>query len=377
MAEDVETLIDLEDLRQGVHVKIKKYDNWAARDSIEVNWDGEAHLPPFPVGTSPESEIVVPMNTRFLLDAYGPTTTGNKPTVVKYDVLRGKRRFASHEASIFVNLSAPGPVNPDRPNPVNPLLREVTVRGGGVDPVDNVLRVEDRELDATAEVAIYTPYLLGERMWLFWGSLPYPVAFYDPDPSNPPPSNIVTFLIPWEEIAKEPGSVAVKVYYKVGYIAGGNTEDSLPQSVDVTAAIPIKLGDPTFPDAGQTSGGRPILNCSSFIGPDQHVRVRFPGNNPLVVGGESVTITFQAHSNFAGTNPVGMPWTRTFNITAAEAKDGFERLVEPYADHIEPVGSYGSVRVTYVATTTGGDIPGEAHIWASSTNSGGTCPINP
>lgn len=214
-------------------------------------------------------------------------------------------------------------------------------------------------------------------MWLYWGSLPDPVAFYDPDPSSPPPSDIVTFPVPWAEIAKEPGSTDVKVYYKVGYIAGGNTEDSRPQLVDVTAAIPIKLGDPTFPDAGRTSGGRPILNCSSFIGPDQHVRVRFPGNNPLVVGGESVTITFQAHSNFAGTNPVGIPWIRTFNITAAEARDGFERQVEPFLEHIEPVGPYGSVRVSYVANTAGGPIPGEAHIWASNGDSGGACPINP
>jgi hypothetical protein len=371
LAEDAETLIDFEDAAMGIQLTIARYDNWQPGDNIEVNWGGVTFTEP--VGVLPDNPIVltVPWGT-VLKPAYGAGTAGPKATAVSYEILRGSKRFTSDVLDINVDLSVPGPTNPD-PDPVNPALGVVTVKGGGPNAADNVLNADDVGLDATATVVIYAPFALGERMNLYWGSLPTPVAIYDPDPNNDNPGDIITFTVPWAEIAKEPGKTDLPVFYSLSFIAGGNTQRSPAQLVNVTGALPITFAPPEFPDAGETTGGLPILNCSSFIGPDHHVRVQIPGNPGILVGGESVVTEWQGYDDFAGTNPVGTPWTETRTITSEEAREGFELVVEPYDDHIEVVGPYGSVRVTYTATVAGNIASGTAHIWASSTTPGGTC----
>lgn len=377
LAEDAQTLIDLEDVRNpGVQATVARYTNWLDIDIIEVDWGGFKFTQS--VGAAPQDPILIPVPYDTVLKpAYGAGTKGPKSTIIKYDVLRGTRRFSSDTLTINVDLSVPGPTNPDEPDPINPNLSRVTVRGTGTKPTDNVLNVDDIGLPATASVQIYDPFAVGERMSLYWGSLPDPVDTYDPNPANDTAGKIITFDIPWTSIEKEPGKKDLPVYYALTFIAGGNSQRSPDQLVDVTGALPIQFATPGFPDAGQTSGGRPILNCNSFIGPDHHVRLVIPGNNPLLSGGESVTVTWQAYSDLPGTVVAGTPWTDTRSVTAAEARDGYELLVEPYADHIEPVGPYGSVRVTYTANVGGSPVSGNGYIWASSSSSGGACVITP
>jgi hypothetical protein len=370
LAEDTETLIDFEDAVSGVQVLIARYQHWQDIDNIEVNWGGLQFTAP--VGTAPEDPIVLPVPwSTVLKPAYG-AGPGAVPTAVSYNVMRGSKRFPSDILNINVDLSLPGPPNPG-PDPVNPALVAVTVRGGGANAADNELNVDDVGLPATATVVIYDPFAKGERMNLYWGSVPTPVAVYDPDPANDTAGDTITFTIPWTEIAKEPGITDLPVFYSLSFIAGGNTQRSPAQLVDVTGALPITFAPPEFPDAATSSGGRPILNCGSFIGNDHHVRVQIPGNPGLLVGGESVVTEWQAYDDFSGNNQVGTVWTETRTITADEAQDGFELLVEPYDDHIEPVGPYGSVRVTYTATVAGGPVSGTTLIWASSTSAGGAC----
>lgn len=370
LAEDSEQLIDLDDVRSpGVQVLIELYDNWESKDVVEVNWGGEKFL--HPVGTTPEDLIVIPVPWTVLQLAYG-VNTGPTPTSVSYEVIRLSKRFASGSLPINVDLSLAGPVNPD-PDPVNPALVAVTVKGGSGNSADNVLADEDKGMDATAEVELYTPLGTGERMTLCWGSPDAEVATYDPNPANDTPGKTITFTIEWADIAKAPGQSSLPVFYTLGKIAGGNIQHSLPQTVDVTGALPITFAEPTFPDAAETSGGQPILNCSSYIGDDHHVRVKIPANPAFLNEGDTVTITWQAYDDFDGTNAIGLQWKKDWLLTADEAENGFEVIVEPYAAHIETVGSYGSVRVTYSATINGNPGEGKAHIWASSTRPSGPC----
>ncbi|WP_122663888.1 hypothetical protein [Pseudomonas viridiflava] len=374
LAEDAETLIDLDDVRDpGVEVTVALYTNWLSMDTIEVDWGGFTIT--YPVGIAPQDPIRIPAPYATLKAAYGAGTTGPKSTVIKYDVRRGSKSFPSAPLTINVDLSVPGP-DPVGPDPINPNLKLVTVRGGGTSAADNVLNADDTGLAATAAVEIYEPHATGERMSLYWGSLSAPVAIYDPLDADPV-GKIVTFSIPWTEIEKEPGKTDLPVFYSLTYIAGGNSQRSGNQLVDVTGALPIQFATPEFPDAGTTSAGRPILNCSSFIAPDHHVLVEIPGNNPLLVGGEQVVVTWQAYSDLAGTIVAGTPWTDSRTVSPTEARDGYELHVEPYADHIEPVGAYGAVRVTYNATVGGNPVSGSAYIWASSTSAGGTCVLTP
>lgn len=371
LAEDAETLIDMEDVRStsGVEVTVPRYNHWQPQDLIEVDWGGFTFN--HAVGTAPENPMIIPVPWKEALQpAYG-TGPGVKPTDVSYSVLRGSKRFDSDVITINVDLSLAGPINPD-PDPVNPDLVAVTVRGTGASPADNELNADDVGLPATATVPLYDPIGADEQMKLYWGNLSEPVATYEPQTTENP-GDTITFNIAWDDIAKEPGQTDLPVFYTLGKITGGNLQHSVSQAVDVTGALPITFGEPTFPDANETTGGTPILNCNSYIGDDHHVRVLIPGNSPLLVGGESVEVTWQGFSDFDGTTAAGDPWTDTRTITPEEAKNGYELLVTPYEDHIEPVGPYGSVRVKYEATVAGDLIVGTAHIWASSTSSAGAC----
>ncbi len=165
LAEDAQRLIDLEDVfRVGVDVLIPPYSPWSRTDQIEVDWGGVKRAL-FPVPAAPTAEFSIPISYLDVLKpAYLPGTPREKPTAVTYELVRGGQRVPATPINILVDLSYVGPPNPDEPDEENRDLPLVTVLGGGPNPVDNVLRVEDIGLSATIEVDIYTPYELGERM---------------------------------------------------------------------------------------------------------------------------------------------------------------------------------------------------------------------
>lgn len=372
---DLETpkLIDREDVLAGVDVTVKLYTNWLPIDKIGMVW-GDVSRDDYRVGQNPSDPIVVPMPHEVIRSAYDAVAgTGEKSTVVKYSVWRGNREFPSEENTIFVDLSYVGPINPTDPEIVNPTLTKLDVYGGGVTPVLNTLRIDDIGLEATASFVIPADYDDVGLIKVYWGDLPDPVATTTviPDEGDP-----VSFGIAWADIEKVPG-ILVPVYYTIS--AGptdNNPQKSEPTLVDVRAAVPIRLGTPTFPDVSQDGGGDPILNCYSFIGPDQHVKVTVPENTTLLKAGDPMTITWQAYDNRlpATLNPVGTAWSLNIpSLTEEQVSDGFTVSVEPFAAHIEPVRRSGSVKVTY----TSGAYTGEVYIKASSVNAGGTCPINP
>lgn len=376
LAEDAEKLIDMDDVRLGrgsVDVLIPPYTPWSSRDQIEVDWGGIKRAL-YPVSTAPVADIRIPISYLDVLKpAYAPGTPREKPTNVTYKLIRGNEEVDATPIGIFVDLSFVGPPNPDEPDEENKDLPEVTVKGGGPTPVDNVLRVEDIGLSATIEVDIYTPYLLGERMWFYWGTLETPVATYDPDPGNPPTGDVVIVTVSWDDIEQVPGGL-VDVYYKIGLISGNNRQKSVATPVDVSAAVPIRLASPQFPSAEVLPGGELLLNCYSFLDDDQHVPVFFPGNPGLLSLGDTVDILWQPYDDFGATNPVPTPWTKNNRpLTQDEIDNGFTENVVPYTDHTEPVGQDGAIKVTYTFISPTGPLVGETVIGASSTKPGGVC----
>lgn len=373
---DDDKVLNLEDVALGEDlVEIKLYPNWLEGDRLELTW-GTSPVKVYHEMTSNQDPIVliVPYST-ILAPAYGPGP-GLVPTAISYDVKRGNRTFGSDVTTIDVDFFVPGPVNPERPKPINPNLPQVTVRGTGPSPTDNVLNLDDADLPVEVTVDLYDPIGAGEQMILYWHSLDHQVGTYTPDPVSDQPGDLYTFTVPWDDIKDLPSSAEVPVFYTVGRVDGtGNVESCVPTLVDVTEALPIFLAELEFPDAGEALDGTPILNCTSFIGPDQHVLVSVPGNSPLLKGGEVLTFSWQCYTNSLGTVPAGPPLETTKTLTAEEATDGFELIFTPFTDYILPVGSRGSVRLTYTSDTTP-VMQGEVFIRASAVNAGGTCPPN-
>jgi len=371
---DLETpkLINREDAA-GVDVTVKLYTHWLNIDKISIDWGGVLRGD-YRLSTNPSDPIVVPMPYEDIRAAYDAMPgTGEKATSVKYSVWRGNREFSSLTNNIVVDLSYVGPVNPTDPEIVNPVLPKLEVLGGGVNPVPDVLRAEDVGLEATASFVIPADFDDVGLIEVYWGDLPAPVATTT---VIPPQGDPISFGIQWSDIEQVPG-ITVPVYYTISAgLNDNNPQRSESTEVDVSAAVPIRLGTPTFPDASLDGGGEPILNCYSFIGADQHVKVRVPENATLLQAGDPMTITWQAYDNRipAALNPVGDPWTMVIPaLTDDQVRNGFTVEVAPFADHIEPVRRAGSVKVTYTSTL----YTGEAYIKASSVNAGGTCPINP
>lgn len=368
-------VLNLQDVLAGENlVEIPLYGNWLEGDQVVLTW-GSSRVKVFHDVTSSQDPMVliVPYKT-ILAPAYGDAA-GKLPTAISYDVIRGNRRFGSAVTTIEVDFFVPGPVNPDRPNPVNPKLPVVTVQGTGSTPTDNVLNEDDANLPVNVTVDLYDPIGQGEQMVLYWSSIDHKVGTYTPDPASDKPGDAYTFTVAWNDIKDLQSSAEVPVFYTVGLVSGeGNIEACTPTLVDVTAALPIILAAPEFPDAFELPNGELILNCASYLGSDQHVNVTIPGNSPLLSGGETLTFSWQCYSNRLGTVPVGSPIITTKTITAAEATNGFTQVFTPFNTHILPVGSNGSVRLSYTSGTTP-PMQGELLIRASNVNAEGVCKV--
>lgn len=376
-------LLDLEDIRSilppalralSIPVHIKRYDDWQSKDTVILTWGGAqpiSHL----LGPIPGDPIVIQVPYSLIEADYGDDT-GVKPTTVSYVVQRGNRMFPAPSETINVNLFVPGPVNPDRPDPINKQLPPVTVKGGSGTSPDNVLTADDIGLDAAVSVKLYDPIGPGERMKLYWNSTDKSVARHLPTPGSE--NTDYVFTVPWADIEAHPSAVPLPVFYTVDLESGeGNKEMCEPTLVDVSAAVTVQLAEPEFPDAGSTLTGDPILNCSSFIGPDQEVAVFIPGNSPHLKGGETLSFTWQCYDKRDGLpgDEAGPPQTWDRMVTSTEVVDGFEFNVGPFAVYILPVDKNGSVRLTYVSDTTP-PLSGEAFIRAAAWDAAGICPIN-
>ncbi|RAU49286.1 MULTISPECIES: hypothetical protein [unclassified Pseudomonas] len=366
-------VLNLDDVLEGEDlVKVALYGNWLEHDLVELTWGtASVHAVHEVLSAENPMTLIVPYPT-ILAPAYG-AAKGPLATDISYVVRRGNKTFPSAKTTIDVDFFVPGPVNPDRPRPVNPNLPRVTVRGTGSTPTDNVLNDDDAGLPVEVTVNLYSPIGTGERMILYWYSQENQVGTFSPVAGTP--GSPYTFTVPWDDIKDLPSGTEVPVHYTVGLISGaGNLEACIPTLVDVSAALPIKLAEPEFPDAGQASDGSPALNCASYIGADQHVVIDVPPN-PLLKGGEELTFTWQCYTDKVGTVPAGTAQTFTKDVSAADASNGFSVQTGKFTDYIVPVGRNGSVRLTYVSDTTP-VMQGSAFIRAGAQNAGGVCPPN-
>lgn len=359
-------------------VEIDPFLNALENDNLVLTW-GNAPTTSSHKITDPNALILINVPYKTMLGpAYG-SATGVVPTTVSYYVARGTKTFDSAPATINVDFFVPGPVNPDRPNPVNTKLPQVTVKGA-VSTVDNVLTKADVGEDVTVALELYDPISPNEEMVLYWGDLTKEVARLSPVVGTA--GDAYEFVLGWDKIKDLPSSTAVPVFYTVGRIRGAgdpapplpNVESCVPTLVDVSDALPIKLANPEFPLAYILPGDIPILNCSTHVGPEQLVRVRIPAN-PNLKGGETLDFTWQCYVDKEGTQTAGAPSTFSKTITAEQVADGFTFDQGPFTEYVLPTGASGSIRVTYRSVTTP-PMQGETLIRATGLGPGGTCEPN-
>jgi hypothetical protein len=346
-------LIDRADARAGVRVVVPApgYDNVRpAKDRIGVVWEGAA-VTPVPVTDFPMA-IFVPWPA---LSAGGATT--QRPVKVRYNVVRGPAVTPSPEIDIEVDFTVAGAdpdpdPDPDGPDPINDKLPLVVVKSRENPSVDNVLGPADKGQDATAHVPS-TPVQKDEVLRLYWGALKPHVAEITVDAQQP--TDPVEFTIPWAKIQEGGYSEKLPVYYATWN--GVNEQESPRTEVDVRIVDVIGLQDVVFPDRYIPPSGPepaiPLINCCSLAW--NGVKVQVPGDAVNFAVGDTLTVGWQAYEDRAGTVPI--PGTdhqfpaETLDADAVE--NGIEVLI-PYANHVEPIVTSGSGRVTYELTKSSG-----------------------
>lgn len=352
-------LIDRRDASAGVRVHVENYTNWKFGDKVEVTW-GTQVLTKYPV-TGSLLDISVPWI--ILKGQYDFTGAAEQSTNVSYRVLRGSVPFAAVPISVNVDLSVVGPDNPDEPGPINQTLGLVEVRGDS--GLLNELTLADAGRDARAKLTLYDSVAPGNEILLHWNGIALDRPFII---TNEQAGDEILILVPWDVISRGGSSntEGLPVYYTVSGENANNDQES-PRTMVVVDVVAVELTAPTFRDLNALGN----LTCQSLYGPLHGVRVHIPPDSEYLRRGTVVTAEWLAYQGYDETTATPIESTLKTEqlpaMTAEQAVNGIDWLVEPYDVHVlptyaGPADPAGRGRIRYSV-----DIKGKS-VWSRETN---------
>ncbi|WP_175651643.1 hypothetical protein [Pseudomonas sp. Marseille-P9899] len=337
--------IDRDDAFLGVVVEIPQFDGGKNGDLIQVKW-GTTALEEYPLGPSPSFPLTVQVPWSVMRDLYDFNTGGAQPVVVSYEVKRGSLSFpgAPLTTEFQVNFEVVGPENPAAPDPVNPSLPAVVVRGESGQ--DNKLIQSDNGNDATAYIPLYDSAKAGDMIWLYWNGVRIP-EFYDVKPGDVP-GDIVEMTIPWAWIEQTGNRTDLPVHYLITDLAEVNHQKSAVTRVEVLVEV-ISFPAPTFPHIYSGVDGLKVLNCSSIRSHNgEHgFFVHIAPDGKYLKAGVEVTldwwVTEWLEDGEGGIVP-NTEFTAQVILDASHEANGVDIFVQPYETRILPA---------YTQTTNG------------------------
>ncbi|HEF4759445.1 TPA: hypothetical protein SAN82_001863 [Pseudomonas putida] len=377
--------LDIEDAIAGIWVHIALYDNWKARDEIEVTWGGTV-LEAFQVGPSPGAELKLQIPAATLQKEYG-NATGNKKTNVSYRVLRGGAPFGGVQAiEVDVNFEFKvGPPRPipdiDWPNPVNPDLDKGTVTSSSGE-VNELVPADEGE-DAVFTFELYGPVNDGETIKFYWAGIHMPEADMTVDGESEGDEITVTVL--WKYILQANNDPDLKMYYRIGSPDSPNEQQSPDRSVNANAVV-------LRPEAAKFNkvNGAGWLTCPSLEGADHAIVVNVPDLSEWLKPGDTVNMKWWALPGRTGEpDPIQGTTLETPVIltddNGAFPVKGFQWRVFPPQTYVLPTyvdenDKDGRGRVTYSFRLNGTPVTSnvlQANVGMHEATQPGTCPIPP
>lgn len=352
-------LIDRRDAFAGVRVHVENYTNWKSGDKVEVAW-GTQVLSKYPVTGS---SLDIPVPWIVLKGQYDFTGAVEQSTNVSYRVLRGSVPFAATPISVNVDLSVVGPDNPDEPGPINQTLGLVEVRGDS--DLLNELTSADVGKDATATLTLYDSVAPGNEILLHWNGIALDNPFII---TTEQAGDEIPIPVPWDVINRGGSSSAggLPVYYTVSGEDANNDQES-PRTMVVVDVVAVELAAPTFPDVNALGN----LTCQSLYGPLRGVRVHIPPDSEHLKRGTVVTTEWLAYQGYDETTATPIESTLKTEqlpaMTAEQAVNGIDWLVEPYNVHLlptyaGPADPAGRGRIRYSVEING------KLVWSRETN---------
>ncbi|WP_254847153.1 hypothetical protein [Pseudomonas fluorescens] len=339
-AYESDLLINREDARGIVSVRVRQYDNLLPGDQCVVEWDG-IRLPATTVNRLPHSVVV----DWSVLIAKGANLRRIINLPVRYFILRAGDTVGPGVRSplklVTVDMTIAGQENPQAPALLNRQLALVNIQGA-VSATPNRLDSRDANKPVRASFALFDNPLVGERALLYWPGQAAPVATYLVKAGDVG-GRVVDFdnLIPWSVVQAGGSNATTLVNYQTDN--GVNQQLSPDQTVFVSLAPPINYPRPSFPQSLQHPNR--ILNCNTKPPIWQVVEVLIDPSPQVLQPNDVIVLSLQGFRNYPdrnpipstadtfefkwGTGPDGKPNTvYRFQITAAE----YETLIRPLSD---------------------------------------------
>ncbi|WP_282413400.1 hypothetical protein [Pseudomonas sp. PS01299] len=303
---------------------------------------------------------------------------GVKTVAARYQIKRGSTYYPPTPISkdVLVDLRKPGlPIDPENPDPTNPILALVTVQGDSGGLV-NTLREADKDGDVTVTVNTYADAKENDTVQLeYAGQL---VSEADGGlvtiPNTIPTS--LEWKVKWDVIAAAGnGDPTHPMAYVIGHSLNDNVDISKPRNVDVEIQVDT-VPDPAFLhlDPNYTDW----LNCKALrLDPIKGVvvEVHVPGGE-LALANQELIFTYQGYIDAEGaTIKPGTLEEVPYTPTDQEAADGFIVKI-PYAPLLATFNAWGGVG--YTAVINGRDVPSKEHlvkVYLVNPGDGGTCPL--
>lgn len=271
------------DIAAGIEILIPPLVSFEHGDLVIATWGGYT-LPSRQIGTSPDFPLRIPVPNAALRHAYPEDETGVVSTTISYAVWRGVNHWpAINDLVIDVDFSTIGPTNPDWPDPVNPVLPELTVT-----PVsgneNEIIGEPNFDEDATVTFDVFAGAVVGDLVQVYWNAEPlgteYAITAADT------PGKTLSFAVPWATILSAGDSLQLPVHYTIRGDGGRNAVSSLPRLVKVLV-VPIVLAPPNHP---QTSPPQHFINCTVVSMDRGRLRVEVPGDAQYITDGVEVTV---------------------------------------------------------------------------------------
>lgn len=337
-AYESDLLINREDARRIVSVRVRQYDNRLAGDQCVVEWDG-IKLPAVPVTALP---LTVTVEWSVLI-AKGADLRRIIDLPVRYYILRAGNTVGPGVGSpvkrVTVDMTVAGQENPQAPALLNRQLALVNIHGA-ISPVPNRLDYRDADQPVRASFTLFDKPMPGELAVLSWPGQAAPVATYRVK-SGDVGGRVVDFdnLIPWSVIQSAGSNATTLVNYQTDN--GVNQQLSPDQTVFVSLAPLIKYEKPTFPQSLQHPNK--FINCTTkpplWLGIEVLVTL-------LLQAGDQVRMTWQGYEHYPDRNPI--PSTaKTFIYEWAAGDTSHSFWVRDYENLIKPLKDYAGAAARY------------------------------
>ncbi|MHC8333242.1 hypothetical protein [Pseudomonas sp. LB3P25] len=363
-------LVDLNDVRAGVTVRVARPTNALNTDSVSLKWGDEAAED---LTFNALNELIFTIPWAKLQNEYFPKQTGTVyelPVLVKADLMRGGSSISSSQTTVNTDYSVVGnpyPVDPViPPGEFNPELKTLIVRGQP--PVlDNTLGPQDVNQEATIFIDIspesggtWPDPEPGDQVTVkYRGDLGEVVVVSEPLTTTNV-NTIIELPLPYSIVG--PGGLGdQEIWWEVENPNRNNIQKATETTLTVNTVI-INLDAPEFVRPPADGTADPFIICESLTGVDHVARFRIPPNSHFVL---DMDITFNWRGfrtdDYATPAPDDTEFTETRPITAQELTDGM----------IFDVGDYNPVIRNVPVPPPGPPVPedfyaGYVKVWYST-----------